>query len=121
MGSSVSTFGVMFRAAALSALVAAAAVGVSRYTARKHFLPDVLVGGAIGYGIGRYVYKTHHDPARDARGEDAGKEDAAEPYGTVASRGGTGREFARSKFIPLVTLSFGRARRGYGLALAWSF
>ena len=35
-----------------------AAVSMSRYTGRKHFLSDVLVGSSIGYGIGRFVYKT---------------------------------------------------------------
>ena len=33
----------------------ATAVSLSRYTARKHFLSDVFVGAAVGYGIGRYV------------------------------------------------------------------
>lgn len=40
----------------------AAAVSMSRYTGRNHFLSDVLVGSAIGYGIGRYVYHKRHDP-----------------------------------------------------------
>ena len=34
----------------------AAAIGVSRYSGRAHFMSDVLVGSAIGYGIGRFVY-----------------------------------------------------------------
>src|SRR5712692_6350726 len=34
----------------------ATAVSISRFTGRNHFLSDVLVGSAIGYGIGRYVY-----------------------------------------------------------------
>lgn len=38
----------------------ATAVSISRYTGRNHFLSDVLVGSALGYGIGRYVYKKHH-------------------------------------------------------------
>jgi membrane-associated phospholipid phosphatase len=33
----------------------ATAVSLSRYTGRNHFLSDVLVGSAMGYGIGRYV------------------------------------------------------------------
>ena len=40
------------------AFAAAAAVSMSRYTGRNHFLSDVLVGSSIGYGIGRFVYKT---------------------------------------------------------------
>ena len=31
----------------------ATAVGISRYTGRKHFLSDVLAGSVMGYGIGR--------------------------------------------------------------------
>lgn len=42
------------------AFAAAAAVSLSRYSGRKHFLSDILVGGAIGFYIGRYVYRTHH-------------------------------------------------------------
>ncbi|MBV8857528.1 MAG: phosphatase PAP2 family protein [Acidobacteria bacterium] len=97
------------RAVQVAAYGLAAAVSVSRYTARKHFLSDVVVGGAIGYGIGRYVYKTHHDPALDTA--DAGPEDGAEVK----------RESARSKLVPLVAPSFSRAQREYGLALAWGF
>jgi len=39
----------------------ASAVSVSRFTAREHFLSDILVGSAIGYGIGSYVYHKRHD------------------------------------------------------------
>lgn len=91
------------RAVQVAAYGLASAVSVSRYTARKHFLSDVLVGSAIGYGIGRYVYKTHHDPALDSPGAEVR------------------RESARSKLIPFVAPSFSRARREYGLALSWSF
>src|SRR5437762_3623410 len=38
----------------------ASAVSVARFTGQKHYLSDVLVGSAMGYGIGRYVYRTHH-------------------------------------------------------------
>ncbi len=89
----------------------ATAVSASRYTARKHFLSDVLVGSAIGYGIGRYVYKTHHDPSLDAPGASVSQSDEAEGR----------RESARSKFLPFVAPTFSRARREYGLALVWSF
>jgi membrane-associated phospholipid phosphatase len=43
----------------------ATAVSLSRYTGRNHFLSDVLVGSALGYGIGRYVYFKHHDTNLD--------------------------------------------------------
>ena len=109
------------RAVQVAAYGLASAVSVSRYTARKHFLSDVLVGSAIGYGIGRYVYKTRHDPALDSRGAEAVGEVEADSSGAAAASAETGRESARSKLIPLVAPSFSRARREYGLALAWSF
>lgn len=99
------------RAVQVGAYGLAAAVSVSRYTGRNHFLSDVLVGSAIGYGVGRYVYRTHHDPALDASGADAEHDDVAE----------AGREPAHSKLLPFVSPSFSRAQREYGLALAWSF
>lgn len=85
----------------ISAYGLAAAVSVSRYTGRNHFLSDVLVGSAIGYGIGRYVYRTHHDPAL----------------------GSTSQETPRgpSKLLPLIIPRYERARRDYGVALVWSF
>ena len=43
---------------------AAAAVSVSRYTGRNHFLSDVLVGSALGYGIGRRQ-RQHHPRGLD--------------------------------------------------------
>jgi hypothetical protein len=46
------------------ASVYALATGVSlaRVTGRKHFPTDVLVGSALGWGIGHVIYKRHHDP-----------------------------------------------------------
>jgi hypothetical protein len=99
------------RAVQVGAYGLAAAVSMSRYTGRNHFLSDVLVGSAIGYGIGRYVYKTHHDPVLDASGADASQEDEAEVR----------RESAHSKLVPFFAPSFSRARREYGLTLSWSF
>jgi membrane-associated phospholipid phosphatase len=81
----------------------ATAVSLSRYTGRNHFLSDVLVGSAIGYGIGRYVYRTHHDMSLDT---DDGE---TKPVGI------------HSKLIPLTSPLFSRASRSYGLALAWNF
>jgi membrane-associated phospholipid phosphatase len=81
----------------------ATAVSLSRYTGRNHFLSDVFVGSAIGYGIGRYVYRTHHDMSLDT---DDGE---TKPLGT------------HSKLIPLTSPLFSRASRSYGLALAWNF
>ena len=77
----------------------ASAVSISRFTGRKHFLSDVLVGSALGYGTGRYVYRAHHDPTLDAS-------DKPQPK-------------TPSKRLPFVAPRFSRATRTYGLALAW--
>jgi hypothetical protein len=41
---------------------AATGISLSRVAAREHFPSDVVVGSALGYLIGRYVYRAHHDP-----------------------------------------------------------
>ncbi len=34
---------------------------ISRITANKHYLSDVVVGGVIGYAVGKYIAKRHRD------------------------------------------------------------
>src|SRR5712692_5378835 len=84
----------------ISAYGLAAAVSMSRYTGRNHFLSDVLVGSAIGYGIGRYVYRTHHDPALESISQHS-------PH-------------APSKLLPLIIPRYERTARNYAVALVWS-
>jgi membrane-associated phospholipid phosphatase len=43
----------------------ASLVSASRLSAEKHWLSDIFVGGSLGFLVGRFVYKTHHDPAVD--------------------------------------------------------
>jgi membrane-associated phospholipid phosphatase len=78
----------------------AAAVSVSRFTGHKHYLSDVLVGSALGYGIGQYVYHTHHRKTSASSDDDAGLE---------ASR------------WPAITPRYNRRVHSYGVALTWSF
>ena len=40
----------------------ATAISASRIGAKQHFPSDVLVGAALGYLTGAYVYRKHHDP-----------------------------------------------------------
>ncbi len=40
----------------------ASGVSASRVMGQQHFPSDVLVGAAIGWLAGQYVYRTHHDP-----------------------------------------------------------
>ena len=79
----------------------ATAVSLSRYTGRNHFLSDVLVGSAIGYGIGRYVYRQHHDLSIDGDG--------------------LTKTPGRAKLFPLIAPSYNRGGHAYGVALAWTF
>lgn len=80
----------------------ATAVSVSRFTAEKHFLSDALVGSAVGYGIGRYVYRQHHDRSLDG------------------SNGGITKSIKRSRWVPFVAPIYSRQTRTYGGVLAWS-
>jgi membrane-associated phospholipid phosphatase len=41
----------------------AGVVTVARFTAQQHYASDLLVGGGMGWFIGRYVWKTHQDHA----------------------------------------------------------
>ncbi len=85
----------------VSAYGLAAVVSISRFTGRNHFLSDVLAGSAIGYGIGRYVYRRRHDPALDSISHDKVR--------------------APSKLLPLITPHYERTARSYGIGLAWTF
>ena len=81
----------------------ASMVSLSRYTGRNHFLSDVLVGSAMGYGIGRYVYHKQHDPALDALNE-------KQPDALL-----------RSKRFPRIAPIYGPRSHTYGAMLGWSF
>jgi membrane-associated phospholipid phosphatase len=51
---------------ALLAYGAATTVSIARITGRQHFPSDVVIGGAMGWLIGRQVYNAHHDPDLDS-------------------------------------------------------
>ena len=40
----------------------ASLIAASRIGAQQHWASDIFVGGTMGFLIGRYVYKAHHDP-----------------------------------------------------------
>lgn len=86
----------------ISAYGIASAVSVARFTGRKHYLSDVLVGSAMGYGIGTYVYHAHHRKSS-------------------ASAGDEPEESRRSNRWPMIAPEYDRHAREYGVALAWSF
>lgn len=80
----------------------ATAVGLSRYTARRHFLSDVLVGSAIGYAIGNFTYLRHHDTSLD-------------------SPGGIKKTTKLEKYFPAIAPQYDARSKSYGAALAWNF
>jgi membrane-associated phospholipid phosphatase len=80
----------------------AAAVSLSRYTGTNHFLSDVVVGSALGYGIGKYVYRTHHDRALDGDTGTKGK-----------------KSITRSRFFPEVVPSYSARTHTYAGTLSW--
>ena len=88
------------RAVQIAAYSIAAAVSMSRYTGHNHFLSDVLVGSAMGYGIGRYVYHAHHRNISDTDDQNGPR---------------------HTKLWPSITPEYNRRAHEYGAALAWSF
>src|SRR5713226_1795373 len=86
----------------ISAYGLAAAASMARFTGRNHFLSDVLVGSAIGYGIGRYVYRTHHDPS-------------------LSNQASQKPPTKQSKLLPLIAPQYERRARYYGVMLQWKF
>jgi membrane-associated phospholipid phosphatase len=78
----------------------ATAVSFSRFTGHKHYISDVVVGSAIGYGIGQYVYRARHRTKPNASSED--------------------EELTESRWLG-ITPRYNRRSRQYGVALTWSF
>ncbi len=87
--------------AQVSAYGLATAVSVSRCTGHNHFLSDALVGSAIGYGIGRYVYRTHHIQGANQRND------------------GGEAQTTRSRLFPIIMPEYNRGARVYGIHLSW--
>ena len=52
----------------IAAYTLAAAVGAARFSAQRHFPADIVVGGAAGWFIGRYVCRTHEEHVGHRRG-----------------------------------------------------
>lgn len=79
---------------------AATAVSVARFTGQKHYVSDIVVGSALGYGIGKYVYGAHHRKSDSLTDED-------EPV-------------TESRW-PVISPQFNRRAQMYGVSLTWSF
>jgi len=88
---------------------AAGLISVARFTAQRHYLSDILIGSAIGFGVGRYVYRVHHIDGIKRGGSSGGSGVASS-----AKSGGTGK-------WPLVSPQFDRAAKGYSIGLTWVY
>ena len=84
------------KAVQIAAYGMASAVSVARFTGHKHYLSDVVVGSALGYGIGKFVFKAHHREPLESEG-------------------------AKSKSTWLIAPQFNRQARQYGVGLTWNF
>lgn len=86
------------RAVQIAAYSVASAVSVARVTGGKHYISDAVVGSALGYGIGKYVYNTHHRNDSDTDDSQSG----LSPW-------------------PSFGPQFNRHAHEYGIALRWNF
>jgi membrane-associated phospholipid phosphatase len=72
----------------------ATAVSATRVTGKEHFPSDVFVGGAIGWLVGREVYRAHHDRSLEGVG-------AGPLAGDTRSEEQRDRRNMGSAFVPL--------------------
>lgn len=56
------------KAVAIVSYGLAGLVGASRFSARQHFASDIVVGGVIGYFIGKHVVESHREPKPGVKG-----------------------------------------------------
>lgn len=75
----------------------ASAVSVARFTGHKHYISDVVAGSALGYGIGKFVYRAHHRELQESDGA-----------------------ITKSAW-PMIMPQYNRQARQYGVALTWNF
>jgi len=69
----------------ITAYALATAVALSRLSAQRHWVSDIFVGSSMGFLIGRYIYKTHHDP--DLPGSPVSRTSRLIPEFGVSGRG----------------------------------
>lgn len=82
----------------IAAYGVATAVSVARFTVKKHYISDVVAGSALGWSIGKFVFRAHHR-------ESVGEEDSV----------------INESAWPMITPTFNRQARQYGVALTWHF
>jgi membrane-associated phospholipid phosphatase len=84
----------------VAAYGAATAVSFSRFTGQKHYLSDVLVGSALGYGIGQYVFRARH---------------------RTTSESFVPNQLQTNTRWPTIAPQYNRRAHQYGMGLSWSF
>ena len=77
----------------------ASAVSLSRFTVGKHYISDVVVGSALGYMIGRYVYHARHSETENSAGAN---------------------DVEASKRLAITPL-YDRGAHHYGISVKWEF
>ncbi len=65
----------------------AGVVAASRMSGDRHYVSDLFTGSAVGFLIGRYLYKSHHDPGVD--GQLPKRAERRMPQIAVSAHGGT--------------------------------
>ena len=85
------------RAVQIAAYSIASAVSFARFAGGRHYISDVVVGSALGYGIGKYVYRAHHRQNTQSEEDDG-----------ISRRLSIAPEFSRNT-------------RRYGINLTWRF
>src|SRR5262249_12430096 len=88
----------------IAAYSIASLVSVARFTGQRHYLSDVLVGIAVGFGIGRYIYRVHH--------VEVSRSGTVTP--AAEARGGTGK-------WPLIAPQIDRRSNSYRISLTWIY
>jgi membrane-associated phospholipid phosphatase len=83
----------------ISAYAVASSVSLARIAAQRHYASDVLVGSALGYAVGRYVYRTHRRLDREA--------------GIAPPRQAMAR--------PIIVPEIDRKARAYGFRVSWVY
>jgi membrane-associated phospholipid phosphatase len=82
----------------VSSYAVATSVSLARIAAQRHYASDVLVGSALGYAVGSYVYRTHRRLDREA-----------------------GIAPPREAHTPLIVPEFDRKARAYGVRVSWVY
>jgi membrane-associated phospholipid phosphatase len=86
----------------IGAYAAATAVALARYSGRYHFMSEILMGSAVGFYTGRFVYHTRHVPLTAPTVDEPPRQQT-------------------TKLMPMVVPFFDGRSRTYGARASWTF